>query len=110
MGNSLNVVTSENKLNVSAGDQSLVLTSNSHKLIIKEVGLRGLPGQSSPPYEHTQTDASSIWTIVHGLGHMADITIYDENDEQVIGDVSHDSDLVTTVTFSQPVAGRARAD
>jgi len=65
---------------------------------------------SSRPFVHNQTEALSVWTITHNLGHIADITITDGTGEQVIGNIFHDSVNQTTITFSEPIAGKARAD
>ena len=62
------------------------------------------------PYVHLQPVGASIWTIVHNLGHYPDLTIYDDQNEQIIGDVRHDSLNVSTITFTVPVSGIARAD
>lgn len=78
--------------------------------------LQGLPAQlltasaSDEPYIHHQTTPSSIWTVVHNLGHLADITIIDGTGEQVVGQISHDNNNQSTLTFSQPITGTARAD
>ena len=67
-------------------------------------------GGADMPFTHNQTTESSIWTVVHNLGHFADITIVDGAGEQVIGKIVHDSVNQATITFSQPITGTARAD
>ena len=69
-----------------------------------------IAAQANGIYIHTQDTPSSIWTVVHNLGHRADITIFDTDDNQVICDIHHDSDNISTLTFSQLIAGIARAD
>jgi len=79
-------------------------------LAIDNIGMQGPPGQGGAPYIHTQSVPASIWTIVHNRGYLADVTLYDDMGEQIIGDIHHDSDSMATVTFSIPVSGQARVD
>jgi len=79
-------------------------------IAVTDVGMQGPPGEGALPYIHTQSAPSSVWTIPHNRGYLVDITIYDANDEQIIGDIRHDNDQVATITFSEPITGRARVD
>lgn len=59
-------------------------------------------------FEFTQSTASSLWHIEHNLGRIPTVTIYDEQGDIVVADVSHLSNNVTLVEFLSPIKGVAR--
>jgi hypothetical protein len=53
------------------------------------------------------TPAQSVWTLVHDLSFVPNVTTTDENGQEILGTVVYVNDTTITVTFSQPVAGWA---
>lgn len=60
-------------------------------------------------YEHIQVAAGSNWTFVHArASHNPTVTIYDDDNHQVLpDDVEIIDDDTLTVRFNTPMAGRA---
>jgi len=60
-------------------------------------------------YTHTQTSASSLWTINHNLGIKPSIYIYSDGGLKIEGDVLPTSSLnQVQIAFTLPVSGGAR--
>lgn len=58
-------------------------------------------------YTHTQAVPAATWIIVHGLGRYPSVSVFDSADEQVEGDIVHDSNDQMTITFSGAFSGIA---
>lgn len=58
-------------------------------------------------YVHDQQVASASWVIVHNMGKKPAVSIVDTADDEVIGQVSYNSNNQVTLTFSSPVSGKA---
>jgi hypothetical protein len=48
-----------------------------------------------------------VWTITHNLGTFPSITVVDQNNEIVVGQVNYTNSNIITVTFSVPLKGCA---
>ncbi len=59
-------------------------------------------------YVHEQVDPSATWTIDHNLGaRPAAVSVFDTNDDEWEGDISHPTLNRTVITFSAAFAGTA---
>lgn len=58
-------------------------------------------------YVHTQSSASSSWTITHNLGRRPGVTIVDSGGNVQIGEVLYNSDNQITVSFAAAFGGYA---
>ena len=58
-------------------------------------------------YVHDQQVASASWVIVHNMGKKPSVSIVDTADDEVIGQVTYNSNNQLTLTFSSPVSGKA---
>lgn len=58
-------------------------------------------------YQHTQSAASSTWTIAHNLGFMPNVTVVDSGGNLVEANVTYTSTAVLSVTFSSALSGIA---
>ena len=58
-------------------------------------------------YNHTQSTASSTWTITHNLGFNPAVSVVDSGGNHVIGDVNYVSVNALTISFSAPFGGSA---
>lgn len=58
-------------------------------------------------YTHNQGTSSSTWTINHNLGYYPSVTVVDNGDNVVIGDVSYISTNQVSVSFSASFGGKA---
>lgn len=58
-------------------------------------------------YVHSQSSASSTWTISHGLGRKPSVTIVDSSGNVQIGEVLYDSDNQITLAFAAAFSGYA---
>lgn len=74
----------------------------------------GAPGPQGPPgpaggsaYTHVQGSPSATWTVTHGLGRYASVTIIDSTGAEVEGEIQHDSVDACTLRFSSAFSGRA---
>lgn len=58
-------------------------------------------------YTHNQGTSSSTWTINHNLGYYPSVTVVDNGDNVVIGDVSYTSVNQVSISFSASFGGKA---
>ncbi|MCR5139474.1 MAG: hypothetical protein K6B45_04850 [Bacteroidaceae bacterium] len=58
-------------------------------------------------YEHLQTEASSVWVIVHNLDKWPSVTIVDDAGNVVVGDVFYINKDTVRVVFNAEFSGRA---
>jgi hypothetical protein len=65
------------------------------------------PTLAVPTYVFSQTSPASTWTITHRLGKYPSVTVVDEGGVTVLAEVTFIDLISLTVTFSEPVAGKA---
>ena len=58
-------------------------------------------------YVHTQSSASTTWTITHTLGGRPSVTIVDSAGTVVVGEVGYNSDTTVVVSFTSAFSGFA---
>lgn len=58
-------------------------------------------------YVHTQSAASAVWTINHGLGKYPSVVAIDSAGTQWEGEVTYLNDDSLTIEFSVPFGGTA---
>jgi hypothetical protein len=58
-------------------------------------------------YTHTQSVASTTWTITHNMGKKPSVSVVDTSDDEVVGEVHHNSTNQLVITFSAAVSGKA---
>lgn len=59
-------------------------------------------------YVHTQSSASSSWTVAHNLGYIPSVYLYTTGGVEFEGSVVHISSNVCIITLNAPLAGYAR--
>jgi len=59
-------------------------------------------------YTHYQSEASTTWPIVHGLGYNPIVRVFVGNNEVQPASITHDSTSQVTITFSTAQVGYAR--
>lgn len=64
-------------------------------------------GNLTRRHTHTQTSASTTWTITHTLGGKPQVTVVDTGDNVVHGDVQYLSNTQIVCSFSAAFAGYA---
>lgn len=72
------------------------------------IGPEGPQGPFAPIFEQHFADPSMVWVINHDLGVIPVVTLYDENHEEIVGDVMTPDRNTVIVTFEVPFAGTAR--
>jgi hypothetical protein len=58
-------------------------------------------------FVHNQSSASNTWTINHGLGYRPNVTVVDNNETQVEGDVQYQNDNTVIIRFVAEFSGKA---
>jgi hypothetical protein len=76
--------------------------------VLSANGPPGPPGPSGSGYNHTQSSASTVWTINHNLGFIPTVQTVTVGGLEVMGEVQHTSANQTLVTFNTAIAGTAR--
>ena len=71
------------------------------------VGLRGLAGANGSTYEHTQSIASTGWTVPHNLNRHPSITTTDHLGNVIYGDVSYVDANIVQITHGSALTGFA---
>ena len=62
---------------------------------------------ASANYVHTQSTAATTWIVPHNLGKYCSVTVVDENDDVVVGEIHYDSEIQVTLTFTAAFSGKA---
>ncbi len=58
-------------------------------------------------YEHIQSVPATTWTINHSLGKYTNVTIYDDNNKVIDGEVETLNNNTIRILFNTVKAGRA---
>lgn len=58
-------------------------------------------------YRHTQSAVSDLWVVNHNLNFHPNVTIYDSGESMVEGTVTHINAVSLTISFSDPISGKA---
>jgi hypothetical protein len=58
-------------------------------------------------YTHTQSAASSSWTITHNLKFKPNVTVFDSAGTMVEGSITHTTINSLTIAFSATISGTA---
>lgn len=58
-------------------------------------------------YTHSQSVASTVWTVVHGLGKYPSVDVEDSAGDPIVGAVEYIDLNTLTITFSAAVGGRS---
>ena len=85
----------------SSGDDGDILTTTGTS--VKWVD----PAVAPATYTHTQSSASTTWTINHNLNKKPSVTLVTSTEAVIIGDVFYNSDNQLTVTISNANSGKA---
>lgn len=101
------------------GQTVIVETTPTVDLEVSATGIQGPPGpqgEAGPAgapggtrYNHTQTSPAPVWTVQHNLGYEPLFATVVINGEDVTdgSDIFHIDTNNLTVSFSEPVAGKA---
>lgn len=58
-------------------------------------------------YIHTQDVPLAVWVITHNLGSFPSVTVVDNLNQVVVGDITYNSSNTLTITFTTAFAGYA---
>lgn len=58
-------------------------------------------------YVHTQSVASSVWSVAHNLGKFPSVTVIDSGNNVVFGDVQFIDNNNVIITFTSSFSGKA---
>lgn len=105
------VVSGDGQVETVTVDGTNIVAIDSENVDIVTVGIQGPQGIPGTPgtsgdkhYEQTFNTVSSV-TVTHNLGKYPAVTVLDSADDEVIGDVQHQSVNQFTVTFTAPFSG-----
>lgn len=66
-----------------------------------------IPNSSVNKYIHTQSEKSTMWNITHNLNSICVVQIYDDNGNQVIGEINNVDNNKIIIYFTIPIKGKA---
>ena len=101
---------------VSDTSSSIASGKSSRQIIVTAPGPQGASGadgvQSSEiadlvSYRHIQNVLSTVWTVNHNLNFYPNVTVYNSANAMVEGAVNHINPVSLTITFSDPISGKA---
>lgn len=82
-------------------------TSNYDTLSVYNIELLAEGVIGATGYTHTQSVASSVWTITHALNKTPNVIIFDDQLNQIYAEVKALNVNTTRITFSEPLTGTA---
>lgn len=65
------------------------------------------PATGDKSYTHSQGTPSATWEITHNLGKKPSVTVQDSANNDVVGEVTYNTDQKLTITFSGAFSGTA---
>lgn len=105
-------------VNVNSVTNTVVVTENGSSTVVTvpvtstvtatTAGPQGPKGDVGAAYVHTQSTASTTWTINHNLGYKPGVDVYDSGSQQIQAEVSHTSVNQTIILLTTPSSGFAR--
>ena len=84
-----------------------VLSSNGTITVDDNAVISVLYGENDKAHIHTQLVASSSWTVSHGLAKFPSVTVVDDGDNVIYGDVVYTNQNELTINFTSSVSGKA---
>lgn len=109
-------LSSEVAVIVNPAESQVVVQPEVAMVLVSAPGPQGPPGADGPPgvpggsrYNHTQSTPASVWTVTHNLGYeplFATVIVAQEDVSDGV-DIFHTSTNSLTISFSQPVSGKA---
>lgn len=75
---------------------------------VVERGPQGPAGSATDSYNHTQSSASTTWTVNHNLGRLPIVSLRSVGGVEIEGDVVHISTNQVQITFNVSTAGTGR--
>lgn len=103
-------------VNISSVTNTVTVTENGSSTVVTvpvtstvtaiAQGPQGPAGSGA--YIHTQSAASTTWTINHNMGFRPSVELLDSGSQEIDGEVSHPSVNQTVVTLNPASAGLAR--
>lgn len=69
-------------------------------------GVRILVAEKSQTHVYEQVSPNSVWVINHNLNRYPNVTVIDDEGNEIIGDVKYISTNEITVTFSEECTGK----
>lgn len=95
-------------INTTTSRISIVQQSNN--VLVSAVGVQGPPGPSgsAAAYVHTQSSASTTWTINHNLGFVPSVSLYTVGGVEFEAEVVNVSNNQCVVYLVTALAGTAR--
>jgi hypothetical protein len=86
-------------------EKSVSLQQKDHKIELRQVGLRGLPGEGDKNFIKNFTNLAEV-TVVHGLNKRPAISIENSAGDEVEADVKYIDPNTMKVQFSSSFTGR----
>jgi len=102
----------ENPVTVVSAEQNVDVSVNEQVVVIS-LGTSGPQGPSGTidygqlGYVHTQSVASSVWTINHGLGFTPNVTVVDSAGTVIEGSYNYPNANTIVLTFAGAFSGKA---
>lgn len=89
---------------VTGGTKNFTLSSITSLI----AGSINVPGEDEvDSYVHTQSSASSTWTVNHQLDKYPSVVVVDNDDDVVHGGINYQDKNTVVITFSAAFAGKA---
>lgn len=108
---SVTVVT-ERSFDIVETNTSSVTVVAEQSVNVVTVGVQGPAGtdgiDGAAGYNHTQSSASTTWTVNHNLGFNPSVSIFTVGGLEMEGQITHTSINQTVINFVSSVAGTAR--
>ena len=104
------ILIGDSEVNVEVVDQSVRVMAIEHPsiVVLGDSGPQGIPGLTQTlGYVFNQTSPSNLWTIIHGLDFVPNITVVDSAGSVVEGDYSYPNENTVIATFAGAFAGKA---
>lgn len=87
--------------------QLTFLAGNGSLIDTKAYGITKGTSNVDKTFVHTQSSASSTWSITHNLGKFPSVSIVDSAENLVLGDVTYINNNSLTISFSATFSGKA---
>lgn len=85
----------------------ILVASNGSTKDKDNINLSSVFSTGDKKYVHTQIQSVAVWNVDHFLGKYPSVTVVDDGNNVIVGDIKYINDNQLTITFNGAISGKA---
>lgn len=103
----INVILRTTAIEPNVDNNNIDVTLTQEIIQVELTGAKGADGQDYTPYTHTQSVASTTWTINHNKGYRPNVDLLTDGGVSFEAEITHISVNQVVVTLNSAITGLA---